>query len=54
MEAGAVDRLRNMMDDIFKSIPGVTVILSTLLTNRNQDPCTERISQGIRELVNEY
>jgi hypothetical protein len=54
MEAGAVDRLRNMTDDILESIPGVTVILSTLLTNQNQDPCTERISQGIRKLVDEY
>jgi hypothetical protein len=54
MEDGAAERLKDMTDDIFNSIPGVTVILSTLLPNRDQNPCTDRISQQIRPLVESY
>ncbi|KAH6658567.1 carbohydrate esterase family 3 protein [Truncatella angustata] len=54
MEDGAAERLKNMTDDIFNSIPGVTVILSTLLPNKDQNPCTDRISQQIRQLVESY
>ncbi|KAM3066373.1 hypothetical protein ACMFMF_010334 [Clarireedia jacksonii] len=43
-----------MVDDIFNSIPGVTVVLSTLLRNRDQDACTEKVSQQIQSLMGVY
>ncbi|PQE03109.1 Lipase GDSL protein [Rutstroemia sp. NJR-2017a BVV2] len=50
----AGQRLKAMVDDIFNSIPGVTVVLSTLLRNRDQDACTEKVSQQIQGLMGVY
>ncbi|KAM3084657.1 hypothetical protein ACMFMG_003120 [Clarireedia jacksonii] len=36
------------------TIPGVTVVLSTLLRNRDQDACTEKVSQQIQSLMGVY
>nr|UMZ45337.1 hypothetical protein [Paramyrothecium sp.] len=47
--AGA--RMKDMVDDIFESIPGVTVIVSTLAKSRGNDVCAAHVSQQYRDLV---
>jgi hypothetical protein len=43
-----------MVDDIFNSIPGVTVIVSTLLKSRGNDACAAHLSQQYRDVVASY
>lgn len=43
-----------MLDDIFASIPGVTVIVSTLLKNRDNDLCATNVSDRYKSLVESY
>ncbi|KAF5001515.1 hypothetical protein FGRMN_986 [Fusarium graminum] len=52
----AGERTKAMVDDIFESVPGVTVILSTLLRNGNaaRDACTKDISVQIRSVAKGY
>ena len=40
-----------MIDDIFSSVPGVTVILSTLVPSRDHNACSKSISQQYRDLL---
>ena len=47
----AADRLKVMIDDIFNSIPGVTVIVSTLVPSRDNNPCASAVSEQYRSLV---
>lgn len=47
-------RYKALVDDIFDSISGVTVIASTLVQSRDHRECSMRVSQDIRDLVNEY
>lgn len=46
--------MKVMIDDIFNSIPGVTVILSTLARSHNHDDCSASLSQQYRDLVSSY
>jgi len=52
--ANAGQRLKVMVDDILNSIPGVTVIISTLAKSRDHQSCASNISQQFRDLVNSY
>lgn len=47
----AGDRLRALIDDIFSSIPGVTVVISTLSPHRSDPDCAASVSQQYRDLV---
>ena len=47
--AGA--RLRGMLDEIYNTVPGVTIIVSTLARSRNTDSCAGSVSQQYRDLV---
>ncbi|KAK3994266.1 carbohydrate esterase family 3 protein [Cladorrhinum sp. PSN332] len=49
-EAGL--RLRALIDDIFSSIPNVTVIVSTLSPHKTDPDCAASVSQQYRDLVN--
>ena len=49
--ANAGQRLQVMVDDILNSIPGVTVIISTLAKSRDHDSCASNVSQQFRDLV---
>lgn len=44
--ANAGSRLKVLIDDIYASIPGVTVIISSVLPNKNtaDNPCTVAVS----------
>ncbi|SPO07252.1 uncharacterized protein DNG_09946 [Cephalotrichum gorgonifer] len=50
----AGNRLKVMVDDIFASVPGVTVIVSTLSKSRDHDACALDVSQQYRDLVASY
>ncbi|EXK87540.1 hypothetical protein FOQG_08887 [Fusarium oxysporum f. sp. raphani 54005] len=52
----AGERTKEMVDDIFASVPGVTVILSTLLRNGDpdRDACSKDISRQIRSVAKGY
>lgn len=50
----AGSRIKVLIDDIFDKIPGVTVILSTLVPARDFDPCASTISQQYRDLAATY
>jgi hypothetical protein len=52
--ANAGARTKQLIDDIFSSVPGVTVILSTLLPGRNFDACASSVSQQYRDLAYDY
>jgi muramidase (phage lysozyme) len=43
-----------LLDDIYTKIPGVTVILSTLLPKAQNNACASFISSEYRSLVTEY
>ncbi|KAK0723650.1 SGNH hydrolase-type esterase domain-containing protein [Apiosordaria backusii] len=47
--AGA--RLKVLIDDVFTTIPGVAVIVSTLAPSRGNDSCSADLSRQYRELV---
>jgi hypothetical protein len=47
-------RLKSLIDDIFRDVPGVSIALSTLARNRDHDICAGDISQQIRNLVQSY
>ncbi|KAK4167804.1 CE3 protein [Cladorrhinum sp. PSN259] len=47
-------RLRSLLDDIYSSIPGVTVIVSTLSPSKSNPACAADVSQQYRDLVNAY
>lgn len=47
--AGA--RLKVLIDDIFNNIPGVTVIISTLVPSRDRNDCAKSVSEQFRTLV---
>lgn len=47
-------RYKAVLDDIFDSIPGVTVIASTLVQSRDHGPCSEAASEQIRNVVSDY
>lgn len=44
-------RYKDLLDDIFNSIPGVTVVASTLVWSRDKTACAQGVSQQIRDLV---
>lgn len=44
--------MKVMLDDIFNSVSGVTVVVSTLVLSRDHDSCSKSVSQQIRDLVN--
>lgn len=48
--------MKSLVDDIYSNIPGVTVILSTIVRNTNGpwDACASDVSRQIRELVKTY
>ncbi|KAF4968093.1 hypothetical protein FSARC_4454 [Fusarium sarcochroum] len=52
----AGERTKSLVDDIFDSVPGVTVILSTLLRNGDptRDACSDDISKQIRSVAAGY
>jgi hypothetical protein len=50
--AGA--RMKNLTDDVFNSIPGVTIIMSTLTISRDYNACASNLSQQFRNLVYNY
>ena len=50
--AGA--RLKTMVDYIFSSIDGVTVVVSTLVPSRDKDACTQSLNQQFRDMVTNY
>lgn len=52
--ANAGTRVKQLIDDIFTSVPGVTVILSTLLPGRDFDSCATSVSEQYRELAMNY
>ncbi|KAL6886462.1 hypothetical protein HDV57DRAFT_390273 [Trichoderma longibrachiatum] len=47
-------RLKTLIDDIFQSIPGVTVIVSTLAPSRDYNACASSVSEQYRNLVKQY
>ncbi|KAM0547807.1 hypothetical protein ACHAPJ_010269 [Fusarium lateritium] len=49
-------RMKSLVDDIYSNIPGVTVILSTIVKNTNttNDACATKLSKQIRQLVKTY
>lgn len=47
--AGA--RLKALIDDVFTTVPGVTVVVSTLAPSRKNDSCSADLSQQYRDLV---
>ncbi|CAD0113390.1 unnamed protein product [Aureobasidium uvarum] len=47
-------RVKQLIDDIFTSVPGVTIILSTLLPGRDFNTCATSVSDQYRELVMNY
>ncbi|KAK0665755.1 family 3 putative carbohydrate esterase [Cercophora samala] len=49
INAGA--RLKALIDDIFTTIPGVTVVVSTLAPSRKNDSCSADLSRQYRDLV---
>ncbi|KAF5604267.1 acetylxylan esterase [Fusarium subglutinans] len=53
---GARGRMKALVDDIYSNIPGVTVVLSTIVrsTNVTNDACASKVSKQIRQLVNSY
>lgn len=54
--ANAGSRLKALMDDIYASIPGVTVIMSTVLPNRNPEvqACAVVVSDQYMDLYHNY
>ncbi|KAG7409901.1 Multidomain esterase [Fusarium oxysporum f. sp. rapae] len=52
----AGERTKSLVDDIFDSVPGVTVVLSTLLLNKDssRNSCTDDISKQIRKVAAGY
>lgn len=52
--ANAGVRTKQLIDDIFNSVPGITVILSTLLPGRDFDACASSVSQQYRNLTSDY
>ncbi|KAI1008878.1 hypothetical protein LB504_001329, partial [Fusarium proliferatum] len=53
---GAGGRMKALVDDIYSNIPGVTVVLSTIVrsTNVTNDACASKVSKQIRQLVKTY
>ena len=50
----AGNRLKVLTDDIFNSVDGVTVIISTLARSRDNDRCASAVSAQYRDLVRDY
>ncbi|KAI1039672.1 hypothetical protein LB505_008395 [Fusarium chuoi] len=52
----AGERTKSLVDDIFDSVPGVTVVLSTLLLNKDssRNSCSDDISKQIRKVAAGY
>ncbi|RBR20331.1 uncharacterized protein FIESC28_05295 [Fusarium coffeatum] len=52
----AGERTRSLVDDILNSVPGVTLIVSTLFRNADatRDACTADISRQIKDVVAEF
>lgn len=44
-------RMKAMIDEIYSRVPGVTVILSTLVKSRDNPDCAASVSQQYRDLV---
>ncbi|CZR48139.1 uncharacterized protein FPRO_12749 [Fusarium proliferatum ET1] len=53
---GAGGRMKALVDDIYSNIPGVTIVLSTIVrsTNVTNDACASKVSKQIRQLVKTY
>ncbi|KAG4424355.1 hypothetical protein IFR04_002596, partial [Cadophora malorum] len=49
--ANAGVRMKSMIDDIYSRVPGVTVVLSTLVKSKSNDACAANLSQQYRNLV---
>ena len=45
-------RLKLLIDDIFTSVPDVTVIVSTLVRSKSKDSCVVSVNQQFKDLVN--
>ena len=53
--ANAGSRMKSLIDDIYDKVPGVTIVLSTLVKSRNNRVCAEDLSRQYRDLVrNDY
>lgn len=52
--ANAGARYKNLIDDIFNSIPGVTVVMSTVLPSRDHTQCAIDVSRQFRQLLAGY
>lgn len=44
--------MKSLIDDIYRELPDVTFVLSTLVKNRDDKTCAENLSQQFRDLVN--
>ena len=44
-------RMKSLIDDIYKKLPEVTIILSTLVRSRDRSTCSENLSKQFRDLV---
>jgi hypothetical protein len=47
-------RIKSLIDDIYAKIPGVTVVVSTLVKSKGNDACAADVSQQIRDVVSTY
>jgi hypothetical protein len=53
--ANAGVRMKSLIDDIYKQLPDVTIVLSTLVRSRDRKACSEDLSNQYRNLVkNDY
>jgi hypothetical protein len=52
--ANTKKEMKELLDEIYAKIDGVTVILSTLLQKGSNNVCASKVSEYYRELVKEY
>ncbi|PGG95702.1 hypothetical protein AJ79_09910 [Helicocarpus griseus UAMH5409] len=50
---GQPQRMKNLVEGLFNNIPGVTVILSGLLPNTDNDPCTKTMNDNYATIVDD-
>lgn len=46
--------MKSLLDDIYAKIPGVTVVLSTIVKSRGNDACAADVSRQMRALATNY
>ncbi|KAJ5794948.1 carbohydrate esterase family 3 protein [Penicillium paradoxum] len=54
LEDGAETRMGDFIESIFKDVPGIVLILSTLVPSPNVKDCAARLSEKYRQLVPNY